>query len=99
MIPRDLGSATHCLLDGLATERAIGILSGEKPELRLLTLVVLAQEVKEHRGKRNVALLVSLAVANEQEHTLRVDVRHLQRTNLLEPRTAGVDGGHDGAVL
>ena len=62
-------------------------------------LPLLAQEFQGALGQGHVAVTVAFALADVQEHPLRIDVAHLQAQAFAQTESAGVNRGQADVVI
>jgi hypothetical protein len=74
-------------------------LGGKEQDGMAVGFPLLAQENQGARGQGNVAVVITFAGADVQEHALRVDIADLQAQALAQAQPAGVNGAQADAMI
>ena len=83
----------------VTAQRACEKLVGEQPGLGTLAAPVLAQLLQQPRRKRDVAVLVALALVDAQHHPFGIDVAYAQPPDLARPQPRGIGRHQHRAML
>ncbi len=99
---RDVGGSVRLLarlLNGKAGDGSAWDVAGEEPPLGLLQAPPLPQDFQQPGGEHDIAVFLSLALVNPDDHALTIDLRGLQAHGLGDPQPGGVTSGEDRAML
>ena len=87
------------LLYGGSGDVAADSITREEPPFGLFHWPPVAQDLEELWGEHDIAIFLSLAELNSDEHSLTVDIGDLQADRLRDAQSGGVAGRQDRAML
>ena len=92
------GAAAH-RFGGAAGSPSTVTLGGKEKDRMTMGFPLLAQEQQSAFGQGYVAILITFAGADVQEHALRIDVADLQAKPFTQAQAAGVNSGQSDAMI
>jgi len=92
------GGIVAGLLQGGRGEMGIDPPAGKQPFGGACGAIPGAQDLQQARGQHGVTVALTLALLDAQQHTLRIDVRHLEGHHLGDAQAGAVSHHEGGAV-
>jgi|SRR6516164_550681 hypothetical protein len=87
------------LLNRARADVPVGLIPGKEPSLGSLDAPPLAKNLKQFGGEHDIAIFLSLALLDANDHPLAINVTGLESHGLGQTQARGIAGGQDGAVF
>src|SRR6202043_971106 len=87
------------LLYGEPGDVAVDSITREEPPFGLVHSPPVAQDFEELWGEHDIAIFLSFALLDSDEHSLTIDIGDLQADRLRDAQSGGVAGRQDRAML
>ena len=86
-------------VDDPARRRALGVMTGKEPVLRLADSPPVAQHRQQLRGEHHIPVPLPFSLDDAEHHPLAVNRRHGQPHGFRDAKARGIAGRQDGAML
>ena len=86
-------------VDDPARRRALGVMTGKEPVLRLADSPPVAQHRQQRRGEHHIPVPLPFPLDDAEHHPLAVNRRHGQAHGFRDAKARGIAGRQDGAML